>query len=115
MDETVHVPAGAILDRWTDKEWDNGVQIDKMEELTGLAVRTQNSLYEITILNGRTGEVIVKGGKFFPERTPTRLAGATLGGSFLKMRGIYTGMRIEFCHNRQRIITSPVQEIGVIV
>jgi hypothetical protein len=113
--DTTHVPAGAILDRWSQNEWDNGVQIDQMEELESLAVRTRNSIYEITILSGRSGEVMVRGGQFFPQFTPARLCGATLGGSFLKMRGIYVGFRIEFNVDGQRIITSPVEAVGVVL
>ena len=115
MEDMVQIPAGAILDRWSEKEWDNGLQIDMMEELTCLAIQTAFSVYEITVLDGRRGEVLVKGGKFFPERTPVQLAGATFGGSICKMRGIYTGMMIEFLHNGRRTLTSPVKVIGVVV
>ena len=115
MAKTCSLPAGAILDTWSQQEWDNGVQIDQMEELEQLAVRTQNSIYEITILSGRTGEVLVRGGQFFPEFTPARLSGSTLGGSFLKMRGIYVGLRMEINFNGQRIITTPVQSIGIVL
>lgn len=103
--ETITSPGGAILDAWSDSEWNNGVQIDQMEELTTLAVRTSNSLYEITVLNGRTGEVLVQGGEFFPERTPVRLEGSTCGGSILKRRGIYVGLRME-------IVPQPVQLVS---
>jgi hypothetical protein len=68
---------------WSDSEWDNGIQIDQIEELTTLAVRTTNSLYEVTVLDGHTGEVLVRGGEFFPVRTPVRLEGSTCGGSIL--------------------------------
>jgi hypothetical protein len=113
--ETFSYPAGAILDNWSQQEWNNGVQIDQMEELESLAIRTQNSIYEITILSGRSGEVLVRGGQFFSEFTPARLSGSTLGGSFLKMRGIYVGLRMEINVNGQRIVTSPVESIGVVV
>lgn len=90
------VPRGAILSNWSDSDWDNGVQIDRLPELTTLAVRTSNSLYEITVLNGGAGEVLVRGGRFFPERTPAKLNGSSFGGSILKWRGIYPGMKLEF-------------------
>jgi hypothetical protein len=137
MEHTNNVPRGAILDAWSDSEWDNGVQIDQMEELTTLAVQTENSLYEITILNGDTGEVLLRGGPFFPERTAVRLEGSTFGGSILKRRGIYVGMRMEIVPQpvemfsqvvadpvtgRQEVMlghrvinTSPVQSIGVVI
>jgi hypothetical protein len=108
-----------------------------MEELTTLAVRTTNSLYEITVLNGHTGEVLVRGGEFFPVRTPVRLEGSTCGGSILKRRGIYVGLRMEIIPQpvelvsrvdydpttgqkeillgHRGITTSPIQSIGVVI
>src|SRR5215469_5747168 len=103
--ETVTCPRGAILDDWADSQWKNGVQIDQMEELTTLAVRTNNTLYEITVLDGQAGEVLVRGGKFFPVRTPVRLEGSTCGGSILKRRGIYVGLRME-------IVPGPVEIVS---
>ena len=113
MENSNLIPRGAMLDTWSKDPWDNGVQIDKMEDMNKLAVRTWNSLYEITIIDGRGGEILVRGGQFFPELTPAHLSGATLGGSFCKMRGIYVGFRMELCHDGKRIITTPVQTIAV--
>ena len=42
-----------------------------------------------------------------------RLAGSTLGGSFLKAKGVYIGFRMEFSLGGLQIFTtSPVQWIG---
>ena len=79
-----------------------------------LFVQTRNSLYEITIIDGPSGGILVRGGQFFPELTPARLAGATLGGCFCKMRGIYAGFRIEINANGQRTVTTPVESIGIL-
>ena len=105
LTETISSPTGAFLDAWSDSEWNDGVQIDQIEELTTLAVQTSNSLYEITVLNGHTGEVLVRGGEFFPERTAVRLEGSTCGGSILKRRGIYVGLRME-------IVPQPVELVS---
>src|SRR4029077_15955907 len=85
-----------------------------MEDMEKLVIQTRNSLYEIIIIDGRRGEILVRGGQFFPELTPARLAGATLGGSFCKMRGIYTGFRMEINANGKRTVTTPVESIGVL-
>ena len=85
-----------------------------MEDMQELAVQTCNNLYKIIIIDGHGGDILVRGGQFFPELTPAHLAGATMGGCFCKMRGIYVGFRMEFGANRQRIITSPVQTIVVL-
>lgn len=103
--ETTCSPRGAFLDAWSDSEWNAGVQIDQIDEATTLAVQTRNNLYEITIVNGRTGDVLVRGGEFFPVRTPVRLEGSTYGGSILKRRGIYVGLRME-------IVPQPVEHVN---
>ncbi len=114
MQKQDSIPAGAVLDRWSEDPWSNGVQVDRMEDMDKLVIRTRNSLYEIVIIDGRSGEILVRGGQFFPELTPARLAGATLGGSFCKMRGIYAGFRMEINANGKRTVTTPVESIGVL-
>jgi len=113
MEESHFIPAGADLETWSNDLWENGVQIDRLEDMQKLEVWTCNNLYEITVIEGRSGEILLRGGQFFPELTPAHLAGATLGGSFCRMRGIYCGFRMEFASEGRRIITSPVQTIIV--
>ena len=103
-----------MLDNWSEDLWKNGVQVDRMEDMEKLVIQTRNSLYEIIIIDGRNGEILVRGGQFFPELTPARLAGATLGGSFCKMRGIYKGFRMEINASGQRTVTTPVESIGIL-
>ena len=87
VEEGTSIPAAALLESWSDSPWTNGVQVDHMEDMEKLVVRTGNSLYEIIIIDGPSGEILVRGGQYFPELTPARLTGATLGGSFCKLRG----------------------------
>ena len=114
QDNRDRVPKAAMLDFWAQEAWNNGIQIEHLEDMQKVAVQTANNLYELVIISGHEGEVLVRGGKFFPELTPANLAGATMGGSFCKMRGIYVGFRMEFTADGKRIITSPVQTITVL-
>jgi hypothetical protein len=113
MPERNSIPAAAVLDNWSHDPWANGVQVDRMGDMERLEVRTRNSLYEITIIDGPSGEILVRGGSLFPELTPAQLAGATLGGCFCKLRGIYAGFRMEINANGQRTVTSPVESIAI--
>lgn len=81
--------------------------------MEALTVSTENSTYEITVICGRTGDILIRGGQFFPEFTAARLAGSSLGGSFLKLRGIYVGFSLEVHLNQRLIITSRVRKIAV--
>ena len=110
--ERLH-PAGTSLDAWTSHDWQSGVQIENANALDAFVVRTANSTYEITVLSPATGDILVRGGAFFPVVTKARLAGASLGGSFLKRHGIYVGFRLEFVSDQTPIVTTPVQTITV--
>jgi hypothetical protein len=111
--QTTAVPAAAVLSTWNSHSWDDGLHIDQLTAVDRLTVLTQHSTYEIVIVSPASGEVLVRGGEFFPEFTTVRLAGSTLGGSFLKMRSIHLGFRIEFAVGRGVIVTSPVRTISV--
>ena len=114
MTENHEVPTGVLLENWTCRRWDDGIQIDEMEDLTCLAVQTKNSVYEIAILSGRSGVVLMRGGRFFRDFTRVLLSGATLGSSLLKMRGIYPGFCMEIYTDGERLITPPVESVRVI-
>jgi len=106
-------PLGAVLDMWSQNPWRNGTQIDELEEMQQIHVRTLYSVYEITVIDGRNGEILVKGGEHVRDLTEGRLTGATLGGSFCKMRGIYPGFKMEFVANGQRLVTSTVKTVSI--
>ena len=101
----------ADLTWWSEREWNDGVQLDTLAPLERFAVRTRNSTYDITVLTPRTGEVLVQGGLFFPVAARATLAGCSLGGSFLKMRAIHLGFLMELLHEGRTIITTQVQSI----
>jgi len=95
-----------FLDLITQSE---GVELDQLEPMTTLIVRTRNSHYRVIVAEG--DDVLVQGGSFFPEPTPARLDGASAGGSLLRKGWIGVGFLLEFRAGGQRIITSPVLEI----
>jgi hypothetical protein len=111
MDETSSYSASAILDTWVKHSWDEGVQLACRPDLSELIVETRNSVYEITVIDGGVGEILIRGGKFFPQRTAARLSGSSLRGNFLKLGGIYAGFSVEVVFDGQTIVTSPVRSI----
>ncbi len=91
----------------------DGIGLIDVDAFTTLVVRTDNSVYRITILTPHLREVLVQGGKFFPERTRACLSGSTFGGSCLKMGWVGLGLHMEFHAGDQWIITSHVRAIAV--
>ncbi len=91
----------------------DGIGLIDVDAFTTLVVRTDNSVYRITILKPHACEVLVQGGAFFPERTRACLSGSSFGGSCLKLGWVGLGMHLEFHAGDQWIITSHVHSIAV--
>ncbi len=89
------------------------VDLTDMDAFTTLVVRTDNSVYRITILKPHVRKVVVQGGQFFPERTRACLSGSSFGGSCLKLGWVGVGLHLEFHAGDQWIITSHVRAIAV--
>ena len=102
-----------VLSAWSAHDWRGGVQVDDLSALERLIVKTENSTYEIVLVSPATADVLVRGGAFFPVFTPARLAGSSLGGSFLKLRSVHVGFRLELSTERGFIITSAVRRVAV--
>lgn len=105
---------GELLDQWLAHSWDDGVRPDQLESLELLRVQTRNSSYDLAILSGCSGQVLVRGGRYFPEWTPVYFLGCSLGGALLKRHSLHTGLRMEFGWGGRRVITSPVCAIRAI-
>lgn len=113
MDATQLYSAGAVLNTWSSHDWSNGLQLENIPDLKRLEITTQNSTYEMTVISGRAGDILVRGGQFFTEFTEARLAGSSLGGSFLKLRGIYPGFKLEIHSGDRVVVTSRVRSVQV--
>ena len=91
----------------------DGVGLAELDPLTTVMVETLNTRYRVIVLEPPRPRILIQGGEFFPELTEARLAGATMGGSLLKLSWLGCGLRMEVCADGQRIVTSPVRSIEV--
>ena len=109
----VPVRSPGLLSSWSAHDWREGVCLDELALLERLVVQTANSTYEIVLVAPDQARILVRGGAFFPVFTPARLAGSSLGGSFLKLRSVHVGFRLEISTDGGFIITSPVRSVDV--
>ena len=114
MPETTRYAAAGILDTWVSHDWTHGIQLGNLRDFSEIEVETENTLYEITVIDNTSREVVVRGGHFFKEKTAARLAGSSLRGSFLKVGGIYVGFSMEIVTAGKSVVTSPVRSIRVL-
>ena len=100
------------IDTERTPNWGEGVQIDACPSLARFVVKTRNSAYDVVVVDGRRGDILVRGGRLFPEFRQAQLVGATAGGHTVKLLGLYVGLCMEFYADRRSVITSPVLEIS---
>jgi len=94
--------------------WRNGVRIKELKESDTLVVETLHHTYEITVLEPSKAEVLVSGGDLFPVPRPASVSCASVLSSFLKLDGIYVGLRMKIRMDGSYVVTSRVRRIGVI-
>ena len=112
--DAVAVPRRCTLDGFAEEvSRADGIGLADLDPITTLLVRTENSLYQITVVQPRQTDVLVQGGEFFPETTPARLSESSFGGSCLKMAWVGIGLRMEFHYDGGWIITSCVRSISI--
>jgi hypothetical protein len=73
--------SAATLEMWTAQDWSHGVLLPHLAPHDRLIVRTRNSTYEIVVMVPYIASVMVRGGAFFPNFTPARVAGSSLGAA----------------------------------
>jgi hypothetical protein len=89
----------------------DGVRLRDVSACTCVRLRTRNSHYRLWLLNPSEGRVRIQGGAFFGEPVEVVIAGATAGGSMLKIGWILRGFHLEILHDGQRIVTTPVRAL----
>ena len=95
---------------------DPAICLGSCEPFETVVARTSASVYELIVLQGDAGDVLVRGGQKFPEFRRVWFAGATAGGHTtlhaLKMNTIQMGLRMEFHTADSIVVTSPVVEVS---
>jgi hypothetical protein len=87
------------------------IHIDSCAERETLVVTTRSSVYELVILRGERGDVLLSGGRHFTEFQPALFLGSTAEGGSLEPRTLDIGLRMRFIVADGLFVTSAVQSI----
>jgi hypothetical protein len=90
----------------------DAVSLDFCVPFEHIAVRTRRTDYEVVVLPGSSGDVLVRGGRFFEEFRRARLAGSTFGGSAIRVKTIEVGCTLELQVDGTRIVTSTIEAVS---
>jgi len=87
------------------------IHIDVCARRDTLIVTTRTSVYELIVLRGDRGRVLVRGGERFPKFERALFLASTADDGSLALSTIDIGLRMILVSRNRSIITSPVQAI----
>jgi len=76
-----------------------------------IVVKTGSSVYELLVLRGECGEILVRGGTHFATFSPVVFVGSMRNGFPVERHVLSIGLRMKFYFDEQVVITSAVREI----
>ena len=91
---------------------DDAICLDSCGRSEKIIVHTRTSVYEVIVLQGDVGDVLVRGGRSFPKFRRVQFVGSTAGGSAVKLNTIDVGLRMEFHFGHRIVVTSAVQTLS---
>jgi hypothetical protein len=87
------------------------IHIDSCGPREAFVVRTRSSIYELIVLRGAQGLILVRGGRHFPKFRRALFLGSTADGDLVTPRTIEIGFRMKCLSGNRSFVTSVVQSI----
>ena len=88
------------------------IHVDSCAAQRTILVTTCSSVYELVVLRGDQGDVLVRGGTHFTEETRVLFLGSIADDGSEEPRTIGIGLRMKFFCGEQFVVTSPVQSLS---
>lgn len=111
--ELALIPESGTLSGFAREAPVHGIALESLAPGTTLLVRTNNSRYRMTVLDGGHHHVLVQGGALLPTAIEADLQGSTAGGSLVRTGWIEVDRHMELAFDSRRIITSPVRSVSI--
>jgi hypothetical protein len=77
-----------------------------------IVVNTRSSVYELIVLRGEEGDLLMRGGTLFPDFCRVLFLGSTAEGGPLQLRTIAIGKRMQVMCGNRLITTTAVQALS---
>ena len=88
------------------------IHTDSCAELETIVVKTRSSVYELVVLGGDHGDVLLRGGRHFKEFQRAVFLGSTAEGGSFQPRTIDIGLRMRFIVADGLFVTSAVKSLS---
>jgi hypothetical protein len=88
------------------------IDIDSCAAQDTIVITTRSSIYELVVLHGDRGDVLVRGGRHLTEVTRGLFLGSIADDGSLEPQTIAIGLRMRFVCGGRFLTTSPVQSLS---
>jgi hypothetical protein len=88
------------------------IDISSCAAFETIVAKTGSSVYELIVLRGERGKVLVRGGKHFTTFCPVLFVGSMRHGGAIEQHTIEIGLRMKFYFENMVIVTSAVQSLS---
>ena len=88
------------------------IHIDSCAAQDTIVITTRSSIYELVVLHGDRGDVLVRGGRHLTAVTRGLFLGSITDDGSLEPQIIAIGLRMRFVCGGRFLITSPVQSLS---
>ena len=110
--ETFHeVPSFGFLDAVPEAR--HPVAVPLLLPGTMVSVRTRNTLYRLTVVDGPARQISICGGRLFARNTDVELLGALDGEEGVKPGWIVEGLQLQLLTSAGPVVTSVVESVAV--
>ena len=92
---------------------DDSIRLDACRRFQTIVVNTSTSVYQLIVLEGNAGDVLIQGGSRLPEFRRVCFIGSVAPSSALTANSIEVGQRMRFFAGDRIILTSPVKAYHV--
>ena len=89
------------------------IHVDSCAAQDTIVITTRSSIYELVVLRGDRGDVLVRGGTHFTEVTRVLFLGSIAEDGSVEPQTIGIGLRMKFFLGEQFVVTSPVQSLSL--
>ena len=86
--------------------------VDSCAAQDTFVITTRSNVYELVVLRGDRGDVLVRGGRYFTEVTPALFLGSIADDGSVRPHTIEVGLRMKFVAGERFVVTSPVQSVS---
>ena len=110
--ETFHeVPSFGFLDAVPEAR--HPVAVPLLLPGTMVSIRTRNTLYRLTVVDGPARRISICGGRLFARNTDVELLGALDGEEGVKPGWIVEGLQLQLLTSAGPVVTSVVESVEV--